>query len=82
MYVLLIVVCPFVFFLLVIVLSVRLRFKDSDYPFSIFKLFFTFIRVNDIIFVDNIYDSNLRISIFEKSTYVKIRQRHNSETDR
>ena len=26
-------------FLLAIVLSVRLRFTDSDYPFDIFKLF-------------------------------------------
>jgi hypothetical protein len=33
------VVCPFVPFLLVIVLSVLLRFTDSDYPFGIFKLF-------------------------------------------
>jgi hypothetical protein len=33
-----IVVCPFVHFLLAIVLSV-LRFMDSDYPFGIFKLF-------------------------------------------
>jgi hypothetical protein len=33
-----IVVCPFVVFLLAIVLSV-LRFTDSDYPFSIFNLF-------------------------------------------
>jgi hypothetical protein len=32
------VVCPFVFFLLAIVLSV-LRCTDSDYPFDIFKLF-------------------------------------------
>jgi hypothetical protein len=32
-------VCPFVLFLLAIVLSVRLRFKDSDYPFGIIKLF-------------------------------------------
>ena len=31
MYVLLIVVCPFVIFLLAIVLSVLLRFTDSDY---------------------------------------------------
>ena len=30
--------CPFVLFLLAIVLSV-LRFTDSDYPFGIFKLF-------------------------------------------
>ena len=36
---LLIVVCHFVFFLLSIVLSVLLRFTDSDYPFSFFKLF-------------------------------------------
>jgi hypothetical protein len=40
MYVLLIVVCPFVLFLLAIVLSVLLRYTDSDYPFGIFKLFF------------------------------------------
>ena len=39
MYVLQIVVCPFVLFLLAIVLSV-LRYTDSDYPFGIFKLFF------------------------------------------
>ena len=34
-----IVVCPFVLFLLAIVLSVLLRYTDSDYPFGIFKLF-------------------------------------------
>jgi hypothetical protein len=39
MYVLSIVVCPFVLFLLVIVLSVLLQFKDYDYPFGIFKVF-------------------------------------------
>ena len=33
-----IVVCPFVLFRLSIVLSVFLRFTDSDYPFGIFKL--------------------------------------------
>ena len=38
MHVLLIVVCPFVLFLLAIVVSV-LPFTDSDYPFGIFKLF-------------------------------------------
>ena len=37
-YVLLILVCPFVLFLLAIVLSV-LRYTDSDCPFGIFKLF-------------------------------------------
>jgi len=36
-YILYIVVCPFVFFLLIIVLSV-LRFTDYDYPFGIVKL--------------------------------------------
>ena len=36
MYVLYIVVFPFVLFLLTIVLSVLLRFTDSDYPFGIF----------------------------------------------
>ena len=40
MHVLLIVFCPFVLFLLVIVLSVFLPYTDSDYPFGIFKLFF------------------------------------------
>jgi hypothetical protein len=39
MYVLLIVVCPFVLFLLAIVLSALLRNTDSDYTFCIFKLF-------------------------------------------
>ena len=32
-------VCPFVLFLLAIVLSVLLRYTDSDCPFGIFKLF-------------------------------------------
>jgi hypothetical protein len=39
MYVLLIVVCPFVHFILAIVLSVIFRYMDSDCPFGIFKLF-------------------------------------------
>ena len=39
MYTLLIVVCPFVLFLLATVLSVLLRYTDSDCPFGIFKLF-------------------------------------------
>jgi len=38
MYILSIVVCPFVLFLLVILLSVLL-FTASDYPFGTFKLF-------------------------------------------
>jgi len=39
MYVLSMVVCPFVLFLLTIVLSVLLRYTVSDCPFGIFKLF-------------------------------------------
>jgi hypothetical protein len=35
-YILLIVVCPFVLFLLAIVLYVLLRYTDSDYTFGIF----------------------------------------------
>ena len=31
--------CPFVLFLLAIVLSVLLRYMESNYPFDIFKLF-------------------------------------------
>jgi len=34
-----IVVYPFVYFPLAIVLSVLLQYTDSDYPFGIFKLF-------------------------------------------
>ena len=41
MYVLLIVVCPFVLFHLAIVLSVLLRYTDFDCSFGIFKLFFS-----------------------------------------
>jgi len=37
-----IVVCPFVPFLLAIVLSVLLRFTDSDYSFGTFKIFLKF----------------------------------------
>jgi len=39
LYVLKIIVCPFVIFLLAIVLSVLFRFTDSDYLFGILKLF-------------------------------------------
>ena len=38
-----IIVCPFVRFLLAIVLSVLHRFRASDYLFSMFKLFFNMI---------------------------------------
>jgi hypothetical protein len=47
----LIVVGPFVLFLLAIVLFVLLRYTDSDYPFGIFKLFLykkMFLGMNNI----------------------------------
>ena len=38
----------FVYFLLAIVLSVLLRYTDSDYPFGIFKLFLMTVKSQDI----------------------------------
>ena len=55
MYVLWIVVCPFVLFLLAIVLSV-LRYTDSDYPFGIFKLFFW------LFCIEYLFQENMQIS--------------------
>ena len=43
-------VCPFVLFLLDIVLSVLLRYTDTDYPFGIFKLFLLYVRQDRIHF--------------------------------
>jgi hypothetical protein len=43
------VVCPFVLFLLVIVLSVLLRFTDSDYLFGIFKLFLCQLKNSQVV---------------------------------
>jgi len=40
------VACRFVLFLLAIVLSVLLRYTDSDYPFGIFKLFLLYVGYN------------------------------------
>jgi len=55
MYVLSIVVCPFVLFLLAIVLSV-LRFMDSDYPFGIFKVILI-IAMLEYIYICFLFDS-------------------------
>ena len=49
MYVLSIVVCPFVLFLLAKVLSVLLGYTVSDCPFGIFKLFLQFLNNEFII---------------------------------
>jgi hypothetical protein len=40
----------FVFFLLAIVLSVLLRFTDSDYPFGIFKFFLSIAKMQIVLF--------------------------------
>jgi hypothetical protein len=45
-----IVVCPFVLFLLAIVLSVLLRYTDSDYHFGISKLFLLLIYIVSFIY--------------------------------
>ena len=45
MYVLSIVVCPFVLFLLAIVLSALLRYTVSDCPFGVFILFFDYFEI-------------------------------------
>jgi energy-coupling factor transporter transmembrane protein EcfT len=44
------VVCHFVVFLLTIVMSVRLLFTDSDYPFGFFKFFLTNVLI-ELIFI-------------------------------
>ena len=53
-------ICPFGLFLLVIVLSVLLRFTDSDYPFGIFKLFLVkqFYYMFLWHFIDNVHRKN------------------------
>jgi hypothetical protein len=65
MYVLSIVVCPFVLFLLAIVLSVLLRYTVSDCPFGIFKLFL--LLLNYLAFRTFDYERRIRCRSFEKS---------------
>ena len=68
MYVLQIVACPFVLFPLSIVLSVLLRYTDSDYPFGIFKLFFdypTCLLLAKKIFFTNIIVGGLVRTIYD-----------------
>ena len=50
-----IVVCPFVLFLLAIVLSVLLRYTDSDYPFGIFKLFLMWFVQHNKLFMPTMF---------------------------
>ena len=51
MYVLQIVVCSFVLFLLATVLSVLLRYTDSDYSFGIFKLFYKSVLADSMVII-------------------------------
>ena len=67
MYVLLIDVCPFVLFRLVIVLSVLLRYTDTDYSFGIFKLFLQRTIVGNV-FGQCHAPCTVKISFVEKKT--------------
>ena len=55
----LILVWPFVFFLLAIVLSVLFRFTDSDYPFGIFKLFLSIFCVFEYHVFQSLLDTKI-----------------------
>ena len=59
-YVLQIVVCPFVLFLLAIVLSVLLRYTDSDYPFGIFKLFLSIMMRDFVLTHKHLYFTSIQ----------------------
>ena len=63
-------------FLLVIVLSVLLRFKDSDYPFDIFKLFlFTKINHNKFTSFSTIFKThNLKHILMNNILCISVRE--------
>jgi hypothetical protein len=69
MYALLIVVCSFVLFLLTIVLSVLLRYTDSDYPFVIFKLFFS----QHVCFLDLYFSHTFQDAVLLNLTYMNFK---------
>ena len=79
MYVLLIVVCPFVLFLLAIVLSVLLRYTDSDWPFDIFKLFLIY-RVKCTVIHSLQYIKKKNIELGRRSYVMKVIN-NNSKTN-
>ena len=75
MYVLSIVVCPFVLFLLAIVVSALLRYTVSDCPFSIFKLFFDYfeIKITNITHgIQKIIDTSTLMEVSKCFWYVKL----------
>ena len=64
--------CPFVLFLLAIVLSVFLRYTDSDYPFGIFKLFLSFCTLSFghcVVCSTSTYDYDCPFGIFKLFLY-------------
>ena len=74
MYVLLIVVCPFVLFLLTIVLSVLLRYTNSDYPFGILKLFLQNIGPTNVLLLTSpsVISSNHALCNVNVTQFVKL----------
>jgi hypothetical protein len=58
MYILYIIACSFVLFLLAIVLTVPLRYTNSDYPFDIFKLLLWHIAII-VIAINLIWNCNV-----------------------
>ena len=71
-----IVVCPFLICLFAIVLSVFLRFTDSDYPFGIFKLFLHKASPWQRFDLDNAV--NLACDLFECISYTREPYSYNS----
>jgi len=68
-YALQIVVCPFVLFLLAIVLSVILRYQDSDYPFE-------WLLKNRIILSFNKYSINcVQMTMHDIDSYILVHSR-------
>jgi len=63
--VLLMCACPFVLFLLAIVLSVLLRYTDYDYPVGIFQLFLPIINVQSF----NILFENSKQKLYVKLVF-------------
>jgi hypothetical protein len=62
-------VCPFVRFLLAIVLSVLLRFTDSDYLFGIFKLFCLHVFIDSVIALSMFHEGHSRDSVITLSMF-------------
>ena len=66
MYVLSIVVCPFVLFLSAIVLSILLRYTVYDCPFGIFKLLLNKIIIRKLVSFENMHFIFLTKTMFIK----------------